>query len=83
MRIPTKIDTHFVYKQHCYKQRQVEIGKKIKQKLSNTLSIEHLILEISHILHPRYLSKIMGNILKNKERNKFVCIHEIIQSFII
>ena len=26
------------YKQHFYKQQQVEIGKKIKKKLNNTLS---------------------------------------------
>ena len=27
----------FFYKQHFYKQHEAEIGKKIKQKLSNTL----------------------------------------------
>ena len=29
----------FFYKQHFYKQRQVEIGKKLSKKLSNTLKL--------------------------------------------
>ena len=31
--------TLFFYKQRFYKQRQAEIGKKTKQKLSNTLKL--------------------------------------------
>ena len=31
------LNTRFFYKQHFYKQRQAEIGKKNKQMLSNTL----------------------------------------------
>ena len=34
-------------------------------------------LKIIHILHPRYHPKIIGHILKNKQKNKCVCIHEI------
>ena len=34
-------------------------------------------------LHPRYHPKIIGHILKNKQKNKSVCIHEIIQLIIM
>ena len=66
------------YKQHFYKQRQAEIGKKIKQVLSNTLRLGFCYLKIIHSLHPRYHPKIIGHILKNKQKNKRVFIHEII-----
>ena len=33
-------------------------------------------LKIIHIFHPRYHSKTTGHILKNKQHNKCVCIHE-------
>ena len=34
-------------------------------------------LNLIHILHPRYNSKIIGDILENKQKNKCVCIHTI------
>ena len=34
-------------------------------------------LKILHILHPRYRPKIIEYILKNKQRYKYMCIHEI------
>ena len=40
------------FKQHFYKQHQAEIGKKIKQMLSNTLRLNLCYLKIIHILHP-------------------------------
>ena len=71
-------NTCFFYKQHFYNQRQAEIGKKIKQMLINTLKLNFCYLEIIHILHPRYHPKIIGYILKNKQKKKCVCIHKII-----
>ena len=56
---------------------------KIKQILSNTLTLNFCYLKITHILHPRYSVKIIGRILKNKRKNKSVCIHEIIQFVIM
>ena len=64
--------------QDFYKQRQAEIGKKIKQMLSN---FSHP--KIIGILHPRYLLTITGHILKNKQKSKHVCIHEIMQLIIM
>ena len=51
---------------------------KIKQMLSNTLRLNFWYLKIVHILHPRYHPEIIGHIPKNKQNNKFVCVHEII-----
>ena len=51
---------------------------KIKQMLSNTQRLNFSYLEIIHILHPCYNPKIIGHILKIKQKNKCVCIHEII-----
>ena len=64
-------------------QRQAEIGKKTKQMLSNTLRLNFLHLKIIGILHPRYHLTIIGHILKNKQKNKPVCIHEIMQLIIM
>ena len=47
----TLVVTRLFYKQHYYKQRQAEIGKKIKQMLSNTLRLNFCYLKIIHILH--------------------------------
>ena len=30
-----------------------------------------------HIFHQRYHPKVIGHIIKNKQKNKCVCIHEI------
>ena len=46
-------------KQYFYKQRHAEIGKKIKQKLSNFLKLNFCYLKILLILH----TKIIGHIL--------------------
>ena len=53
----------FFYKKIFYKQCQAEIGKKIKQKLSNTLRLNFLYLKIIHFLHTPYHPRI-GDILK-------------------
>ena len=58
--------------------------QKIKQMLSNTPRLNFCYLKIIHILHHRYDPKIMGHILKNKEKNKLVCsIHEIIRLIVM
>ena len=49
---------------------------------SNILRLDFCYLKIFHILHPRYHPKIIGHILKNKQKNKCVCIHEIIRLII-
>ena len=51
--------------------------------LSNTLRLRFCYLKIIHILHPRYHQKIIEHILKNKQKNKCVCIHEIIRLIIM
>ena len=43
-----------IYEQHFYKQRQTEIGKKVKQMLSNILRVNFRYLEFIRICHPRY-----------------------------
>ena len=42
-----------------------------------------LLLEIIHILYPRYHLKIIGHILKNKQTAKYICLHEIIRLMIM
>ena len=71
------------HKQHFYKQRQAEIGKKIKQMLSNTFRLNFCYLKIIHILHKCYHPKIIGRILKNKQQNMCISIHETIRLIII
>ena len=44
---------------------------------------ELLRFENSHILLPRYYPKKLEHILKNKQKNKFVCIHKIIRLIIM
>ena len=51
--------------------------------LSNTLRLNFCYLKIIQILHPRYHPKKMGHILKNKQKNKCVCTHEIIRLIIM
>ena len=43
---------------------------------------ELLLFAISFV-HPRYLPKIIGHILKNKHKNKYACIHEITRLIIM
>ena len=81
-------DSHFTYtlsfhKQHFYKEPQAEVGKKIKQILSNTLRLNFFCLKIIHIPHPRYHPKMIGYILKNKQKKKCTCFHEIIRLIIM
>ena len=71
--------TRFFYKQHFYKQRLAEIGK----NLSNTLRLNICYLKIIHILHPRKHPNIKGSTRKNKQKNKCVCIHDIMRLIII
>ena len=73
----------FSYKQHFNKQRQAEIGKKTKQILCSTLRLNFCHPKTIGILHPRYHLTITGYILKNKQKNKHVCIHEIMQLIIM
>ena len=47
--------------------------------LSNTLKLSFCYLKIIHILHPHDHRKIIGHVLKNKQKNTQVCIHEIMQ----
>ena len=51
--------------------------QKIKQMLSNTLRLNFCYFKIIHILHLRHHQKIIGQILKNKQKHKCVRIHEI------
>ena len=47
--------------------------------LSNTPKLNFSYLTIIHILHLRYCSKIMGHILKTKQKSKHVFFHETTQ----
>ena len=40
-------------------------------------------LLLIHILHSHYYLKIIGHVLKNKQKNKCVCIHEIMRLIIV
>ena len=51
LRQPYRAKINAFYKQHFYKQREVEIGKKNKQMLSNTLTLDIIYLKIIYILH--------------------------------
>ena len=52
--------------------------QKIRQMLSNTLRLKFGCLKIIHFLHLWYRPKLIWNILKNIEKNKYVCFNEII-----
>lgn len=66
----------FFYKQHFNKQHPPEIGKKNQANVS-TIWNWPFAFE-NYIFYQRYQPKIKGHILKNKQRNKCVCIHEIL-----
>ena len=51
--------------------------------LSNTLRLNFCYLKIIDIFHLRYHPKIIGYILKNKQKNKCGTVHEIIQLIIM
>ena len=61
----------FSFKQHFNKQRQVEIGKKIKQTLSNTLKLNFCYMKI-FTFFPCYHPKMIGGILKNAQKTASV-----------
>ena len=67
----------FFYKQHFYKQRQIEIGKKSSKCWATPWGWNSAIWKLLSF-HPRYYLKIIGYLLKNKQKNKCVFIHEII-----
>ena len=66
------------YKQHFYKQRQAEIGKKLKQKPSSALRLNFHFLKTIRFLHPRYCPIILGDILKTCAKNKCVCFIKVV-----
>ena len=49
----------------------------------STLRLNYCYLKIIHILHSSYHLKIIGHILKTKQTNKCVCIHDITQLIIM
>ena len=57
--------------------------QKIKHMLSNTLRLNFCNFKIIYICHPRYHPKIIGHILRNKQKNKCPCIHEILRLIIM
>ena len=61
-----------------YKQPQAVPGKKIKEKLSNTLRLNFWFLKIIPFLHPRYHPKITRDILKMYQKNKYVSFNELV-----
>ena len=56
----------------------ISINEKKKNMLRNILRLNVGYLKFTHILHPRYYLKLIAHILKNKQKNNCVCIHEII-----
>ena len=46
--------------------------------LSNTLRLNFYYFKIIHILHSSYHPKLIEHILKSKQKNKCVCMYEII-----
>ena len=57
--------------------------QKIKQILSKTLRLNFYYLKIIHILHPHSHAKKIRHTLKNKQKNMYACIHEIIRVIIM
>ena len=45
--------------------------------LSNALRLIFCYVKTIHIFHPRYHPELMGHLPKTKQKNKYVCIHEI------
>ena len=54
-----------------------------KKMLSKSLRLIFCESKSIHIFHPRYHSKMIRHILKNKQKNKCVCFHNIIQLIMI
>ena len=70
----------FLYKQHFHKQRRAEIAKNEANAKQHP---EAGLLLFIHIFHQHYHPKIIGHILKNNQKNKCVCFHEIMQLLIM
>ena len=66
------------YKQHFYKQRKAEIGKKIKQGWDTpwgwTFTIWTLFTFFIHVIV--ITQKMVGHILGNMQKKKCVCVHD-------
>ena len=75
--------THFFISNTFISNASVKLAKKIKQMLSSNLMLNFCYLKFIHILHPHYHPKILEHILKNKQKNMYVCLHEIIRLIII
>ena len=63
-------------KTNSYSLTKFKFGKQWLQ--SNTLRLHFGSLKIIHILHSHFHPKIIGRTLKNKQKNKYVCVLEII-----
>ena len=72
------VHAFFLYKQHFYKQRQAEIGKN-QAKAKQHPEAEFLLFENFSSSLSTLSSKTIGHILKNKQRNKCTCVHEIVR----
>ena len=75
--------THFFYLSNTFISNARLKLTKIKQMLSDTLRLNFCYLKMIHILHPHYHPKLIGHILKIKQKNKCVYIHEIMQLIIM
>ena len=51
--------------------------------LCSYLRLNFCYFEVIHILHERYHPKIIGHVLKNKQKNECLCIHDIIRLIIM
>ena len=60
-----------------------EIGKKNQENSKQRPEAKLSYLRIIYFLHLRYHPNIIGYILKNKQKNKCVCIHKIIRLIIV
>ena len=58
----------FFYKQHFYKQRQAEIGKKKPAKANQHPEAKLSLFEIYSLSSSRYHTKMSGDILKNVQK---------------
>ena len=48
-------NTRFYYKCHIFKQHQPQTGKKNKQKIGNTLTLDFCYLKSNYFLHPLFI----------------------------
>ena len=73
-----KSTTRFFFnKQHFYKPQQTEVGKIIKQKLSNNLMLKSCYLEIMRFLYSCYHPKLICDILRDVKKTS-VWLNEIV-----